>query len=346
MPGPPNRTTPSFQPSTSTGTPQMNGLSTSISKSFFLTALQIVFDANELRNNLKPVVDKLLSMEESIPFRIPVDPDILGIPDYFDIVKKPMDLSTVSRKLDTGEYKNPWDFNDDMWLMFDNAWLYNRKNSKVYKYCNKLSEVFVEEINPVMQKMGYCCGQKLSFTPLALFCYGQSMCTIARDQTYHVYETTSTQYGVTVSERYTYCTKCFEALPESGISLSENPNDTSNMVPKSKFVQMKNDQIDFEPFEKCIKCFRKWHRVCALFNKKVFPEGFICATCRREKNLAPAENRFTAKKLPHCQLSRFIEERVNKFMKNNPAGKDYEVIIRVLCAADKEVEVKPLMKQK
>lgn len=33
-------------------------------------------------------------------------------------------------------------------------------------------------------------------------------------------------------------------------------------------------------------------------------------------------------------------------MKNNPAGKDYEVIIRVLCAADKEVEVKPLMKQK
>lgn len=79
---------------------------------------------------------------------------------------------------------------------------------------------------------------------------------------------------------------------------------------------------------------------------QVFPEGFICATCRREKSLPPAENRFTAKKLPHCQLSKFIEERVNKFMKNNPAGKDYEVIIRVLCAADKEVEVKPLMKQK
>lgn len=46
-------------------------------------------------------------------------------------------------------------------------------------------------------------------------------------------------------------------------------NFACSMVPKSKFVQMKNDQIDFEPFEKCIKCFRKWHRVCALFNKKV-----------------------------------------------------------------------------
>lgn len=54
----------------------------------------------------------------------------------------------------------------------------------------QLSELFVEEINPVMRKMGYCCGQKLAFTPLALFCYGQSMCTIARDQPYHVYEAT------------------------------------------------------------------------------------------------------------------------------------------------------------
>uniref|UniRef100_A0A9J2PJZ0 histone acetyltransferase n=1 Tax=Ascaris lumbricoides TaxID=6252 RepID=A0A9J2PJZ0_ASCLU len=305
-----------------------------------------VFDANELRNNLKPILDKLFNLEESIPFRIPVDPDILGIPDYFDIVKNPMDLSTISEKLDNGLYKNPWQFCDDMWLMFDNAWLYNRKNSKVYKYCTKLSELFVEEINPVMRKMGYCCGQKLAFTPLALFCYGQSMCTIARDQPYHVYEATSTQYGVTVSDRYTYCTKCFEALDEKGISLSENPNDTSNMVPKSKFTLMKNDQIDLEPFEQCKVCHRRWHRICALYNKKVFPDGFTCETCRAEKSLSKADNRFTAKKLPHCALSRFIEDRVNKYLKSNPAGKDCEVIIRVLCATDKEVEVKPLMKQK
>lgn len=53
------------------------------------------------------------------------------------------------------------------------------------------------------------------------------MCTIARDQAYYVYEATSTQYGVTVSDRYTYCVKCYGALPEAGISLSENPNDTS-----------------------------------------------------------------------------------------------------------------------
>lgn len=59
--------------------------------------------------------------------------------DYFDIVKKPMDLSTIRRKLDTGQYTDPWQYCDDVWLMFDNAWLYNRKTSRVYKYSSKVT---------------------------------------------------------------------------------------------------------------------------------------------------------------------------------------------------------------
>ena len=58
--------------------------------------------------------------------------------DYFDIVKKPMDLSTVRRKLDSGAYSDPWEFVDDTMQMFDNAWLYNRKTSRVYKYATKV----------------------------------------------------------------------------------------------------------------------------------------------------------------------------------------------------------------
>ena len=42
-------------------------------------------------------------------------------------------------KLESGEYTNPWAFCEDTWLMFANAWLYNRKNSKVYKYATKVS---------------------------------------------------------------------------------------------------------------------------------------------------------------------------------------------------------------
>lgn len=83
--------------------------------------------------------------------------------DYFDIVKNPMDLSTIKRKLDTGQYQEPWQYVDDIWLMFNNAWLYNRKTSRVYKYCSKLAEVFEQEIDPVMQSLGYCCGRKVKW---------------------------------------------------------------------------------------------------------------------------------------------------------------------------------------
>lgn len=50
-----------------------------------------------------------------------------------------MDLSLMKKKLDEALYNDPWEFVDDMWLMFNNAWLYNRKTSKVYKFCTKVS---------------------------------------------------------------------------------------------------------------------------------------------------------------------------------------------------------------
>lgn len=89
--------------------------------------------------------------------------------DYFDIVKNPMDLSTIKRKLDTGQYQEPWQYVDDVWLMFNNAWLYNRKTSRVYKFCTKLAEVFEQEIDPVMQSLGYCCGRKVCIPGMELY---------------------------------------------------------------------------------------------------------------------------------------------------------------------------------
>ena len=86
-------------------------------------------------NNL-PVVHSVLWM---------VKLTICTMQDYFEIVKKPMDLSLIKRKLDTGQYTDPWQYVDDVWLMFDNAWLYNRKSSKVHKNCSK-----VRHFSPVL----------------------------------------------------------------------------------------------------------------------------------------------------------------------------------------------------
>uniref|UniRef100_H2YZW6 Bromo domain-containing protein n=1 Tax=Ciona savignyi TaxID=51511 RepID=H2YZW6_CIOSA len=74
-----------------------------------------------------PIVEKLFKQDpESLPFRYPVDPDRLNIPDYYEIVKRPMDLTTIRKQLETGWYQEPWAFVNDIWLMFHNAWLYNR----------------------------------------------------------------------------------------------------------------------------------------------------------------------------------------------------------------------------
>ncbi len=103
-------------------------------------AHKVTFTPEELRKALEPPLTKMYNQEpEAMPFRTPVDPVALGIPDYFDIIKKPMDMSSIRRNLENGSYKDPWEFVDDVWLMFENAWVYNKKTSKVYKYCTKVS---------------------------------------------------------------------------------------------------------------------------------------------------------------------------------------------------------------
>lgn len=110
-----------------------------------------------------------------------------NLQDYFDIVKNPMDLSTIKRKLDTGQYQEPWQYVDDVWLMFNNAWLYNRKTSRVYKFCTKLAEVFEQEIDPVMQSLGYCCGRKVFMVSSQLWSLNiQNLC-VSYSQCEHVH---------------------------------------------------------------------------------------------------------------------------------------------------------------
>ena len=52
----------------------------------------------------------------------------------------------------------------------------------------QLSEVFEQEIDPVMQALGYCCGRKYTFNPQVLCCYGKQLCTIPRDAKYFSYQ--------------------------------------------------------------------------------------------------------------------------------------------------------------
>uniref|UniRef100_A0A673AQ95 histone acetyltransferase n=1 Tax=Sphaeramia orbicularis TaxID=375764 RepID=A0A673AQ95_9TELE len=322
---------------TGSTTPSHPGLaSNSTSHGPQLPRTPVIFKPEELRQALMPTLESLYRQDpESLPFRMPVDPQLLCIPDYFDIVKNPMDLSTIKRKLDTGQYQDPWQYVDDIWLMFNNAWLYNRKTSRVYKYCSKLAEVFEQEIDPVMQSLGYCCGRKLEFSPQTLCCYGKQLCTIPRDAAYFSYQ-----------NRYHFCEKCFNEIQGETVSLGDDPTQPQTSINKDQFEKKKNDTLDPELLVECMDCGRRMHQICVLHNETIWPSGFLCDGCLKKTNKTRKENKYSAKRLPQTKLGSFLETRVNDYLKRQNHPESGEVFIRVVHVSDKVVEVKPGMKSR
>ncbi|KAI8079591.1 Bromodomain-containing protein [Gilbertella persicaria] len=90
----------------------------------------------------------------SYPFLQPVDPVALNIPDYPTIVKRPMDLSTMERKLTQQEYRTADEFESDMSLMFSNCYLYNPPSLPIYSMAKQFEKVFRDkwEHKPVVEK--------------------------------------------------------------------------------------------------------------------------------------------------------------------------------------------------
>lgn len=86
----------------------------------------------------KMVTDKLFDSLLSGPFRVPVDPERDGVPDYFDVIKKPMDLTTVRTNLDEGKYRNSSEWIEDLMLIWKNGMQYNRKLPTFYTMAQTL----------------------------------------------------------------------------------------------------------------------------------------------------------------------------------------------------------------
>ncbi|KAL1131413.1 hypothetical protein AAG570_011030 [Ranatra chinensis] len=76
------------------------------------------------------------------PFYKPVDAEWLGLHDYHDIIKKPMDLGTVKTKMDNREYKTAAEFAADVRLIFTNCYKYNPPDHDVVTMGRKLQDVF------------------------------------------------------------------------------------------------------------------------------------------------------------------------------------------------------------
>ena len=75
-------------------------------------------------------------------FYEPVNPDALHIPDYFDIIKNPMDLGTIKQKLSSNQYMRINEFIIDINLMFDNCILYNGETAPVSLRCKEVRDEY------------------------------------------------------------------------------------------------------------------------------------------------------------------------------------------------------------
>eukprot|EP01080_Neovahlkampfia_damariscottae_P000199 gene199-4445_t len=100
------------------------------------------------------ILESLMLHHYSWPFLQPVDPVALNIPDYLDIIKTPMDLSTIKKKLLSGKYETIQEFAIDIRLVWQNCFTYNPPTSDVVKMAQDLDQFFetrfkkvVEEIN-------------------------------------------------------------------------------------------------------------------------------------------------------------------------------------------------------
>jgi hypothetical protein len=67
-------------------------------------------------------------------------PEKLGIYDYFDIIKNPMDFSLIKEKLKSHQYLSMKNFLEDIELVFANCILYNGEASQVSHMCREVQE--------------------------------------------------------------------------------------------------------------------------------------------------------------------------------------------------------------
>jgi hypothetical protein len=87
------------------------------------------------------IIAKLEKQRESVSFLNPVDYQELNLPDYPTIIKHPMDLGTVSVKLEEGLYMTIADVTADLQLIWDNCKTYNDADSLIVAHARKLERM-------------------------------------------------------------------------------------------------------------------------------------------------------------------------------------------------------------
>lgn len=98
-------------------------------------------------NQLLHLLNDMQNHSAAWPFNQPVNRD--EVPDYYDVIKEPMDLSTMEEKHEKDMYPIPQDFIKDAMLIFDNCRRYNNETTSYAKSANRLERFMWQQIKNI-----------------------------------------------------------------------------------------------------------------------------------------------------------------------------------------------------
>ncbi|XP_022750494.1 transcription factor GTE8-like [Durio zibethinus] len=95
-----------------------------------------------LMKQCEGLLKRLMGHQCGWVFNQPVDIVKLNIPDYFTVIRHPMDLGTIKKKIASGAYASPLEFHADVRLTFSNAMTYNPPSNDFHVMADTLNKFF------------------------------------------------------------------------------------------------------------------------------------------------------------------------------------------------------------
>lgn len=272
-----------------------------------------------LKDKCQGLLTMLRNHDDGWVFNAPVDPLALGLPDYFERIKNPMDLGTINKRLDSGYYREIKGFDHDIRLTFDNAMLYNEPKTPVHEMAKGLKDLYLQEYTKLIEGMkreeeerrqsdracALCGCEKLQFEPPVFFCSGMNCQSKRIHRNRHFY---------VGGNQYNWCTSCYNELDDSPIHLQDLT------LMKKDLVKKKNDETNEETWVQCDACDRWMHQICGLFNPRQNKNDdsvkYTCPLClldeRKNTGTPPDTRNPTAEDLPRTKFSEWLEDHVSK----------------------------------
>lgn len=330
----------------------------------------------KLKTKCMEVLKVLQAHQHGWVFNSPVDPVELGLPDYFEVIKQPMDLGTIRKKLENGVYHSLKEFEGHCHVTFDNAMMYNPQGSVVYNMAEEMKIKFAQDFAILMKQLDaeedvkrkngeacLLCGcEKLLFEPPVFYCNG-SNCPSKRIRR-------NSHYYVAGNNQYHWCHLCYQELKDN-----QKMELADVSVTKEGLTKKKNDEVHEESWVQCDRCERWIHQICALFNTRQNKDQrseYACPHCtiaerKKKGQFDPISITPMAEDLPRTLLSEQLEahvrKKVDEYVETNALAKAERekmpieqarkslqmgghITIRQVTSMDRKLEVRERMKRR